>query len=396
MNFVVRSGQAQSPRVRTALCVVGTRPEVIKMVPVVDALRRRDIAVSVIATGQQSDLLEAALREFDLSPTLALRHRSRGHSPAGLISHLVTRLDRAIQKVSPDCVIAQGDTTSTFASAMASFYRQVPFVHVEAGLRSDHLASPFPEEFHRRATAIAAALHCAPTWRAATNLRRENVPAERIQVTGNTVIDMLLQTAAQSPPSPADFPSQPTILLTAHRRENFGEGLLDAFAGIRSFLDMHPAFAAYVVMHPNPRASEAAKRALSGHSRVVLAQPLGYRDMVGAIQQAWCLVTDSGGLQEEAPALGKPVLVLRDVTERPEAVDEGVVRLVGTARHNVAHALAALASDDALYRRMARRVFPYGDGHAGERISQAILKSITPGRAPDAVMPATPFALQPR
>jgi UDP-N-acetylglucosamine 2-epimerase (non-hydrolysing) len=321
---------------RTFVFVIGTRPEVIKLAPIIRRLRNTDwAAVRIVTTGQQSDLLEATLAEFKLKPDVAIRHRQNCHTPAVLVSQLVRRLDRFIEEVRPDCVLAQGDTTTAYAASIAAFYRKVAFVHVEAGLRTASLEAPFPEEFHRRAIAVSATLHCAPTSAAAQNLIKENIPKERIVVSGNTVIDSLLEVAASKPAPPADFPSLRTILLTAHRRENFGEPLKSAFTAIRAFVDLTPDVAVYFPVHPNPNARNVAFEILSGHPRIKLVEPLGYRDIVAAIQNAWCVVTDSGGLQEEAPALGKPVLVLRDVTERPEAVASGVVELVGTSRDNV-------------------------------------------------------------
>jgi UDP-N-acetylglucosamine 2-epimerase (non-hydrolysing) len=219
--------------------------------------------------------------------------------------------------------------------------------------------APFPEEYHRRVIAVGTALHCAPTNSARDNLLRENIPSEKIVVSGNTVIDALLETAALGLNPPQDFPEGRVILMTAHRRENFGAPLREAFAGIRAFLDVHTSV--YFPVHPNPKAADVANEILSGHPRVRLVQPLSYRNMVAALQHCWCVITDSGGLQEEAPALGKPVLVMRDVTERPEAVVAGVV-----------DGLYCLHRDPEKYQRMARPVFPYGDGKAGKRIADAI------------------------
>jgi UDP-N-acetylglucosamine 2-epimerase (non-hydrolysing) len=363
------------PTLRTFAFIIGTRPEVIKVAPIIRRLRNTDWAiVRIVTSGQQSDLLESTLAEFGLKPDVAIRHKRNCHTPALLVSQLIRRLDHFIGEVQPDCILAQGDTTTAYAASIAALYRQVAFVHVEAGLRTADLESPFPEEFHRRAIAVSASLHFAPTSAAAQNLGKENISRERIVVTGNTVIDSLLEVAAAKPVPPADFPALRTILLTAHRRENFGEPLRDAFTAIRAFVDLTPDVAVYFPLHPNPNARQAAYEVLSGHSRIRLVEPLGYRDMVAAIQNAWCVVTDSGGLQEEAPALGKPVLVLRDVTERPEAVASGVVELVGTSREVVFNTLLELNKNPAKYARMARPVFPYGDGHASKRIVESLHK----------------------
>lgn len=360
-------------RVRCA-CVVGTRPEVIKMVPVIRRLRQTNWAVPfVIATGQQNGLLDQALNDFQILPDHAIPHDPKGTNVVPVLISIVSKLDKIFDQIRPALVIAQGDTTSVFAAALAAFYRRIPFVHIEAGLRTGDFSAPFPEEFHRRAIAVSTALHCAPTETAARHLRNENIPASHILVSGNTVIDTLLETAAESPAPPRGFPKVPrTILLTAHRRENFGEPLREALAAIRTFVDATPDTAVFFPVHPNPAARSVAHQVLSNHERIVLAEPTSYGEIVGAMQRAWLVVTDSGGLQEEAPALGKPVLVLRDVTERPEAVVAGSVRVVGTTRNRVFQALTDLHRDTAAYKRMARPVFPYGDGHAAQRIVAAL------------------------
>jgi UDP-N-acetylglucosamine 2-epimerase (non-hydrolysing) len=375
MHHPRREHFSHSTPVRTFVFVIGTRPEVIKVAPIIRRLREAEWAtVRIVTSGQQSDLLDSTLAEFDLRPDFSIPHRSNCRTPAVLASLLIRRLDKYFGEVRPDCVLAQGDTTTAYASSIAAFYRKIPFVHVEAGLRTPCLDAPFPEEFHRRSIAVSTSLHCAPTSAAAQNLVRENISREKILVSGNTVIDSLLEVAASKPALPADFPRLRTILLTAHRRENFGAPLRDAFTAIRAFVDLTPDVAVYFPVHPNPNARETAIEILSGHPRIKLVDPLGYRDVVAAIQNAWCVVTDSGGLQEEAPALGKPVLVLRDVTERPEAVASGVVELIGTSREAVFGALFELHKNSAKYARMARPVFPYGDGHASKRIAEALYR----------------------
>jgi UDP-N-acetylglucosamine 2-epimerase (non-hydrolysing) len=357
------------PRLRCA-CVVGTRPEVIKMAPVIRRLARSNWATPVVvATGQQDGLLARALADFSIVPDHAFAHDPKGRSVVAALAAITAQLDEAFAQIGPALVVAQGDTTSVFAASLAAFYRDIPFVHVEAGLRTGDLLAPFPEEFHRRAIAIAALLHCAPTEAAAMHLRAENVPADHVLMSGNTVIDALIETAAASPAPPPGFPqAAKPILLTAHRRENFGEPLREAFAAIRVFVDATPDTAVYFPVHPNPAARSVAYQVLSGHPRIVLAEPASYGEIVGAIQRAWLVVTDSGGLQEEAPALGKPVLVLRDTTERPEAVAAGAVRIIGTRPDRVRGELQELHRDAAAYARMAQPVFPYGDGHAAQRI----------------------------
>lgn len=355
-------------------CVVGTRPEVIKMAPVIRRLRQTRWADPfIIATGQQDDLLERALGDFALRPDHKIPYDPKGTHVAPVLISIVGKLDAIFGKKPPAMVIAQGDTTSVFAAAIAAFYRRIPFVHIEAGLRTGDFAAPFPEEFHRRAIAVSTALHCTPTETAAQHLRSENIPESHILISGNTVIDTLLETAAENPRAPLGFPkARRTILLTAHRRENFGEPLREALTAIRAFVDANPDTAVFFPVHPNPAAKSIAHQILSNHERIVLAEPISYSQIIGAMQRSWLVVTDSGGLQEEAPALGKPVLVLRDVTERPEAVVAGAVRMVGTTRGRVYQALTDLHGDNAAYKRMARPIFPYGDGHASQRIVNAL------------------------
>jgi UDP-N-acetylglucosamine 2-epimerase (non-hydrolysing) len=318
-------------------------------------------------------LLDQALSDFQLRPDHAIPYDPKGTNVVPVLISIAGKLDAVFEQIQPALVIAQGDTTSVFAAALAAFYRQIPFVHVEAGLRSGDFSAPFPEEFHRRAIAVSTALHCTPTETSAQHLRRENIPASRILVSGNTVIDTLLETAAERPAAPLGFPKAPrTILLTAHRRENFGAPLREAFTAIRAFVDANPDTAVFFPVHPNPAARSTAHQLLSNHERIVLTEPLSYCEIVGAMQRAWLVVTDSGGLQEEAPALGKPVLVLRDVTERPEAVAAGAVRVVGTTHDRIFGALSDLHGDEAAYERMAKPIFPYGDGHAAQRIVAAL------------------------
>jgi UDP-N-acetylglucosamine 2-epimerase (non-hydrolysing) len=368
------------PRPVRCGCVVGTRPEVIKTAPVYGRLRQSDWAEAVlISTGQHDALLDLALTDFSLQPDFSVDY-IESSDLASLLAHLTIKLDSLFAGANLDCILAQGDTSSTLAAALAAFYRRIPFVHVEAGLRTGDLTAPFPEEFHRRAIAVATTLHCAPTSAAANQLKQENIRDDQILVSGNTVIDALLEVAAQMPPAPSNFPTQARpILLTAHRRENFGYRLHDAFMGIRAFVDLCPDTGVFFPVHPNPNARAAARAIFSGHPRITLAEPLSYREMVGVLQRCWLVVTDSGGLQEEAPALGKPVLVLRDITERPEGVDAGVARLTGTSQQRVFRELMELYSSKASYKRMARRVFPYGDGHAATRIVASLRKLFSDG-----------------
>ena len=349
------------------------------MAPVIRRLRESDWAVPIIiATGQQDGLLDQALDEFQLCPDHSIPHDPTGKNVVPVFTSILTKLDALFDQIHPARVIAQGDTTSVYAAAIAAFYRRIPFVHIEAGLRTGDMSAPFPEEFHRRAIAVSTAFHCTPTETAAQHLQDENVPAHQILVSGNTVIDSLLEKAAQNPAAPPRFPKMPrVILLTAHRRESFGEPLREALTAIRAFVDAAPDTAVFFPVHPNPAARSIAHQVLSNHDRIVLAEPASYSEIVGAMRRSWLVVTDSGGLQEEAPALGKPVLVLRDVTERPEAVVAGAVRVVGTAGGRIFKALSDLYGDHAAYKRMAIPIFPYGDGQAARRIVAALKIQMT-------------------
>ncbi|PPD44279.1 MAG: UDP-N-acetylglucosamine 2-epimerase (non-hydrolyzing) [Methylocystis sp.] len=358
------------PRRARCLCVVGTRPEAIKMAPVIQALQASDWAVPyVVTTGQHAHLVEAPLKEFGVTPNRALVIDRSSGSLNELFGKAIMEIDRLIELIRPICVVGQGDTSSVAAASLATFHNRVPFIHVEAGLRTGNMDEPFPEELNRRIAGLTSALHCAPTERSRDNLLREGVDPGNCLVTGNTVIDALLQTASRELPAPPGFPDQPRVILsTAHRRESFGAPLEDALTGLRAAVDTYDDLGLFFLTHPNPKAHEPAKRILGGHPRITVTDALGYTDLVAAMQRCWIVVTDSGGLQEEAPALGKPVLVLRDATERPEAVDAGAVRIIGTDSIAVLDAISELHCDSRHYARMAVPVFPYGDGRAAERI----------------------------
>jgi len=356
------------------LCIVGTRPEAIKMGPVIAELSRSDWAYPyVVTTGQHADVVEGALKDFGVTPSRRLNLERRNGSLNELFGKVMAEIDRVIDEVRPDCVIAQGDTTSVAVVSLAAFHKNVPFMHIEAGLRTGKLNDPYPEELNRRIAGLTAAMHFAPTATSLDNLLREGVPAGDCVVSGNTGIDALLQTAAHQLPAPIGFPNVPRVILaTAHRRESFGAPIENALQGIRAAVDQHDDLGVFFVTHPNPRAHEPARRILGGHPRIVVTDAIGYADMVAALKRCWLVVTDSGGLQEEAPALGKPVLVLRNTTERPEAVRAGAVRVVGTNAAAVSSAISQLCDDPELYARMSVPVFPYGDGQAAQRIVAAM------------------------
>jgi UDP-N-acetylglucosamine 2-epimerase (non-hydrolysing) len=356
------------------VAVVGTRPEVVKMAPVISALKSSDWArVSVLATAQHREMLDQSLAVFGIRADMDLDLMLPNQSLAKLTSRLVAGLDDAYEALRPDAVLAQGDTTTVLASALCAFYRRIPFGHVEAGLRTHAIDNPFPEEMNRVMTARVAKWHFAPTERSAENLLAEGVPAQRIHVTGNTVIDALLEVANRAAPSP--FPrvaSRRLILVTAHRRENFGEPLRNVLLAIRTLVERRPDIEVLYPVHPNPNVRSAVAAVLSNHPRVSLIEPLDYTQFIAAMKSASVILSDSGGVQEEAPALGKPVLVLRNETERPEAVEAGVVKLVGSDRETIVLETERLLDDPTYCRSMARGSSPYGDGRAAERIHRVL------------------------
>jgi UDP-N-acetylglucosamine 2-epimerase (non-hydrolysing) len=359
---------------RTVLCVVGTRPEAVKMAPVVQELRRRPWArVRVLATAQHREMLDQVLGLFAIAPDRDLDLMRPNQTLAALTARLLGALDEALEQERPWAVLAQGDTTTVLATALACFYRRITFGHVEAGLRTGDLAYPFPEEMNRSVAGRLASVHFAPTASARENLLREGVAPGCIHVTGNTVIDALLQVAAREAPPPEGAPPGARLLLvTAHRRENFGAPLAEICRALLTLVERNPDVHVLYPVHLNPNVSEPVRAALGGHPRVTLCPPLDYLPFVAAMKRSTLILSDSGGVQEEAPALGKPVLVLRAETERPEAVAEGVVKLVGTDHDAIVGAAQRLLDDADAYRAMARGVSPYGDGHAAGRIADVL------------------------
>ena len=356
------------------ICSVGTRPEAIKMAPVIRALRQESWAdVRILATAQHRRMLDQALADFELHPDIDLNVMQHDQSLPELTARLLISLDETLRRESPEIVLAQGDTTTVLATALACFYRNSPFCHVEAGLRTGDFSNPFPEEMNRVVASRLTHLHFAPTETARTNLIREGIDPARILVTGNTVIDALLWTVEQA--GPADLgldPAKRLILVTAHRRENFGRPLEDICGAIRKLAEDYEDIQILYPVHPNPNVTGPVHRLLGGRERIHLCEPLSYRVFVAAMKRSYLILTDSGGVQEEAPALSKPVLVLRTETERPEAVEAGVVCVVGTEPHRIVSAARDLLDDPLLYRAMAKGVSPYGDGKASDRIVQAL------------------------
>jgi UDP-N-acetylglucosamine 2-epimerase (non-hydrolysing) len=357
------------------LSVFGTRPEAIKMAPVVKALEAvPGFATRVVVTAQHREMLDQVLDLFEIKADYDLNVMQDGQSLTEITTRVLTRLDEVLDAEQPDMILVHGDTTTTFAAALAAFYHQVAVGHVEAGLRTHQKYFPFPEELNRRLTGVLADLHFAPTAKARDNLLVEGVPPERIQITGNTAIDALFMTVRPnykfSEPhlNTLDFKQNRIIVLEAHRRENLGEPLEEIFRAVAALVERHADVQIVFPVHLNPKVQEPARRILGDHPRVHLLSPLGYGDFANLLARAYLILTDSGGIQEEAPALGRPVLVLRSVTERPEAVAAGTVRVVGTETGTILAAAEELLSNPAAYERMARAANPYGDGRAAWRI----------------------------
>jgi UDP-N-acetylglucosamine 2-epimerase (non-hydrolysing) len=340
------------------------------MAPVIQALRAQAWAeVRVLATAQHREMLDQVLGLFGIVPDLDLDIMQSGQSLAALTSRLIERIDLVLTSETPDVVVAQGDTTTVFAMALCCFYRRIPFAHVEAGLRTFDRFSPFPEEMNRHVASYLADLHFAPTEQARENLLQEGVNADRIRVTGNTVVDALLQQAARNVHKHgAAKVDRKTILVTTHRRENFGPPLESICAALLDLVGQHDDIEIFMPVHPNPNVVGTVHRMLQGVPRITLCAPMDYAAFVEALQQTYLVLTDSGGLQEEAPALGKPVLVMRTETERPEAIAAGVARMVGVRRVDIVAAVNELLADSDAYARMSGGASPYGDGHAAARI----------------------------
>lgn len=359
---------------RKIICVVGTRPEAIKMAPIILALKQAPaLDVRVLATAQHRHLLDQVMKVFDIVPDIDLDIMRPNQALTTLTARLLLDLDDVLLAEKPDAVLAQGDTTTVMTVALACFYHKIPFGHVEAGLRTWDMQNPFPEEMNRVIAGRLAKWHFAPTESSRQNLLREGVMDDDITVTGNTVIDALLSVANREAELPVDLdPTKRLILVTAHRRENFGEPFEQVCRALLTLLEHNQDIQVLYPVHPNPNVRDTAHRLLGSHPRVVLCDPLDYLPFVAAMKRAYLILSDSGGVQEEAPALGKPVLVLRHETERPEAVEEGVVKLVGTDFDVIIAEAQLLLDDETAYRAMARGVSPYGDGHAAERIVKVL------------------------
>ena len=365
------------------MTVFGTRPDAIKMSPVVLELQRfpEKVKVVIAVTGQHREMLHQVLDVFRIKSQYNLDIMRPKQSLAEITTRSLEGLEGIVIRERPDIVLAQGDTTTTFAASLAAFYNRVAVGHVEAGLRTDNKYDPFPEEMNRRLTTVLADLHFAPTPAAKKNLLAEGIPASRIYVTGNTVIDALLS-VAETASDISDIPGlakvnldgRRMILVTAHRRENWGEPMRRICVAIRSIVEAFPDTEVVFAVHKNPIVRDIVFKELGGAERVHLIEPPDYVPFVHLLKKAHLILTDSGGVQEEAPALGKPVLVMRKTTERPEGVEAGTAALTGTESDDVFQAAAKLLTDQNAYNNMARAINPYGDGSASVRIREALFK----------------------
>ena len=359
------------------MVIIGTRPEAIKLAPVVDAISRSEWAeCELVLTGQHKELLEPLIERFDLKVDHNLNVMRDNQSLAHVTARIMQGMDDLLTVSKPDAVIGQGDTASVMAGSMVSFFRQIPFAHVEAGLRTGNIALPFPEELNRVLTSHMTRWHFAPTAMAKENLLREAYAGKDIWVTGNTVIDALNMMLEQEPLPLPTRQGRPFVLITAHRRENLGEPMAHICAAIKKLAQLNPEMDFIYPVHPNPGVRQVVHQVLQGLDNVQLIEPCDYPIFCQLMSQARLILSDSGGVQEEAPALGKPVLVLREETERPEAVELGCNMLVGTDTQRIVQAAQTLLHDSNAYLRMATAGSPYGDGKASERILSVLRQSL--------------------
>ena len=357
------------------MLVFGTRPEAIKMCPLVNELKKRQgVQTLVCVTGQHRAMLEQVLDAFGVRPDYDLAIMQERQTLFDITVNVLQKLREVLEKEKPDIVLVHGDTSTTFAAGLACFYLQIPVGHVEAGLRTYDIRSPYPEEFNRQAVSIVADYHFAPTGLSRENLLREGKRPETIFVTGNTVIDALRTTVRADYRHPdLDWAEgSRLILLTAHRRENLGEPMRTMFRAIRKVIEEHPDVKVLYPIHMNPAVREAAAAELAGLDRIRLTEPMDVLDCHNVMARSYLILTDSGGIQEEAPSLGKPVLVMRDTTERPEGIEAGTLKLTGTDEEVIYREFTRLLNDEEAYREMAHAVNPYGDGHACERIADIL------------------------
>ncbi|AMA62670.1 UDP-N-acetylglucosamine 2-epimerase [Kurthia sp. 11kri321] len=359
------------------MTVFGTRPEAIKMAPLVKALQQNteQIDTVVTVTAQHREMLDQVLETFKIVPDYDLNIMKERQTLLDVATRGLEGLDQIMKEAKPDVVLVHGDTATTFVASLAAFYNQVAIGHVEAGLRTWNKYSPYPEEMNRQLTGVLADIHFAPTEQAKENLLKENKEPNSIIVTGNTAIDALATTVADDYTHPVleAIGDNRMVLLTAHRRENLGEPMENMFRAIYRILEEHPDVQVVYPMHLNPAVRDTARAILGSHERVHLIEPLEVFDFHNFASRSYMILTDSGGIQEEAPSLGKPVLVLRDTTERPEGIEAGTLKLAGVEEETIYDLTKELLTDSALYNQMAQASNPYGDGHASERIVEALI-----------------------
>ncbi len=360
---------------KKVMLVFGTRPEAIKMCPLVIELKKhQDIETKVCVTGQHREMLQQVLDIFHVKPDYDLDIMKQNQTLFDVTTEILNKLKPVLEAEHPDIVLVHGDTTTTFAAALTCFYLQIPVGHVEAGLRTHNLYNPFPEEFNRTAVGIISKFNFAPTEQAKQNLLIEGKDKESVYVTGNTAIDALKMTVSQDYSSKELDWAQGSrlILITAHRRENLGEPMEHMFKAIRRVMDEHPDVKAIYPIHMNPKIHKIADKYLGNDDRIHIIDPLDVYDFHNYMEKSYLILTDSGGIQEEAPSLGKPVLVMRETTERPEGVKAGTLRLVGTSEDSIYESFSKLLNDPDEYKTMSHASNPYGDGHACERIAKIL------------------------
>lgn len=358
--------------------IFGTRPEAVKMCPLVLQLKKTDeIECIVCLTGQHREMLDQVMDVFEIQADYNLDIMRQNQTLASVTVDILNELGHILKAEKPDMILVHGDTTTSFAAALTGFYANIPVGHVEAGLRTYNMHSPYPEEFNRQAVDLVTALYFAPTEWAKQNLLEEGKKAEDIYVTGNTVIDALRVTVRDEYQNEnLDWCSDSRmILLTAHRRENLGEPMKHMFCAVKRVVEEYPDVKVIYPVHKNPKVRQTAQEVLAGIERIRLIEPLDVVDFHNFMAKSYLILTDSGGIQEEAPSLGKPVLVMRDTTERPEGIEAGTLKLVGTTEENIYCEMKRLLDDHIVYQTMSKAVNPYGDGHASERIVQAILRN---------------------
>lgn len=362
---------------KKVMLVFGTRPEAIKMCPLVNELKKRkELQTVVCVTGQHRQMLDMVLEAFDVTPDYDLSIMKDKQTLFDVTTNILNRIKEVLEKEKPDVVLVHGDTSTTFVTALACFYLQIPVGHVEAGLRTYNIYSPYPEEFNRQAVSIISKFNFAPTELSKQNLLKEGKDPNSIYVTGNTAIDALKTTVRENYTHPELEWAKGSrlIMITAHRRENLGEPMRHMFKAIRRVMDEHPDVKAIYPIHMNPVVREIADEFLGGDDRIHIIEPLDVLDFHNFLSRSYLILTDSGGIQEEAPSLGKPVLVMRDTTERPEGIAAGTLKLVGTEEETIYKEFSRLLSDKDEYEAMSKASNPYGDGHACERIADVLCK----------------------